>query len=67
MEMTLKKKSVSPADIVLKLKQKRNQLSSSKKDARRMETPPDTKSIGPREIMHKITEGEKHLQNGVSR
>jgi tetratricopeptide (TPR) repeat protein len=64
MEMTLKRKSVSAADIVQKLKQKRNHLSRPMADAQRMEITPQTKTAGAREIMNKITEGEKHLRQG---
>ena len=64
MEMTPDKKSVSPADIVRKFRQKRNQLSHPKKDAKRLEVTPQAKAGSAREIMHKITEGEKHLRKG---
>lgn len=66
METTSNKKSISPAELVLKLKQKRNQLSPPKKrnNSQPAESTSDTKTISPSEIMLKITECEKQLRKG---
>jgi tetratricopeptide (TPR) repeat protein len=65
METKSNKKSISPQEIVLRIREKRNHLHSPpKKDTRHMEVISDKKSISPTDVMLKITEGEKHLRKG---